>query len=192
LVSFLLQQSTTTITFPPENHKGEPDEAISVRFDPAWDECTSGVLAHRNTPETAKACQRAAMIADEYKAENRMVQRRMAYVYAATAFANIADWKSALPFADKAVMVVKQSHETGSGAEAAYETRSQIKAFSGDLTGAAPDADLADGFAREMVKQGLPYGGQQLKKDLIFHAELLRRSGQPDAANKLQNEADKL
>lgn len=192
LVSVLLaapitQSQTTTLHFPPPDHHGEPDENVSKRYDPLWEKCTAGVLGHKNDSETASSCKAAADVSSEFPEGSRVTERRMANVYAATAFANIGDLKSALPYADRAVQVVKQAHLGGSGAEAAYETRAQIKAFSGDLQGGDTDAIRADGFAREMAKQGL--GVDRLRKDLQFHAELLRRLGRPEEAQKKLDEA---
>jgi hypothetical protein len=192
LMTALLQQVPTTVTVGPPivDRHGDPQEATLNRFDPLWDKCTGGVLTHKNDAETASLCKQAADVANSLPSTGHYVERRMANVYAATAFANIADWKSALPYADHSVDVVAQGHIGGSGAEAAYETRSQIKAFSGDLQGAAPDADKADAFAREMVRTGSSTG--QLHKDLKFHAELLRRLNRPADAEKLAEEEAKL
>jgi hypothetical protein len=192
LIAALLQQTSTTVTVGPPtmDRRGDPEEAVLNRFDPLWDKCSSGVLAHKNDAETASLCKQAADVANSLPSTTHYTERRMVNVYAATAYANIADWKSALPYADHAVEVIEQGHVSGAGAEAAYETRSQIKAFSGDLQGAAPDADKADAFAREMVRGGLSTG--QLHKDLKFHAELLRRLNRQAEAQKLGDEEAKL
>jgi hypothetical protein len=190
LLASIQQARSTTITFPPDDHRGEVDAPISKRFDPLWEGCTESVLAHRNTKETVEVCKRAADTANEYAAHTRYDERRMSNVYAATAYANIGDFISALPYANRAVAVIEEGKITGSGAEAAYETRAQVKAFSGDLNGAEPDAQRADGFAHEMVRSGDSL--LQLKKDLTFHAELLRRLGRPEDAQAKQAEADKL
>lgn len=188
IVFALLTVQTQTVTVHlPSDHHGDPDESIYSRFDLQWEKCTVGVLGHKNDTETASSCRAAADVSNEFPADRHVVERRMANVYAATAFANVGDFKSALPYADRAVDVVKQAHVEGSGAEAAYETRAQIKAFSGDLKGGDADAILADDFAREMAKHGL--GANQLRKDLQFHAELLRRLGRPEEAQKKLAEA---
>jgi len=176
------QTATTTIHLSPPNHHGEPDESVSNRYDPLWEKCTAGVLAHKNDSETASFCKRAADVSNDFPPDSRVIERRAANVYAATAFGNIGDFKSALPYADRAVEVVKQAHVAGSGAEAAYMTRAQVKAFSGDLQGGDADATVAETFAREMAKNGL--GVNQLRKDLQFHGDLLRRLGRPEDAQK--------
>jgi len=190
--SVCLGQGTATVTvhLPPSDHRGEPDQAVMAQFDPLWDKCTAGVLGHLNNANTAANCKAAADSLSQLPADTRFTERRMANVYAATAFANIADFKAALPYASRAVDVVIASKQSGSGAESAYETRAQIRAFSGDLDAAEPDATAADEFAREMVKSGL--SSSQLRKDLLFHAELLRRLGRSDVSEKLSAEAAKL
>jgi hypothetical protein len=192
MVSFLLvvppaQSQSVTVHLPPPNHHGEPDEGVSSRYDPLWEKCTAGVLAHKNDAETASFCKAAADVSNDFPPESRVIERRAANVYAATAFGNMGDFKSALPYADRAVEVVKHAKVGGSGAEAAYMTRAQVKAFSGDLQGGDADAIIAEGFAREMVHQGL--GVDRLRKDLQFHAELLRRLGRPEDAQKKLAEA---
>jgi hypothetical protein len=181
------QTATTTIHLSPTNHHGEPDESVSNRYDPLWEKCTAGVLAHKNDSETASFCKGAADVSNDFPPDSRVIERRAANVYAATAFGNIGDFKSALPYADLAVEVVKAAHAGGSGAEAAYMTRAQVKAFAGDLQGGDADATIAEGFAREMIHQGS--GVDRLRKDLQFHADLLRRLGRPEDSQKKLAEA---
>ncbi len=78
-------------------------------------------------------------------------ERRRAYVYAATAYGNIRDLKTALHYADKAVEVIKLGHDDDSGSEAAYSLRGQIRAFSGDMSGGDKDMSLAEDFTGQEV-----------------------------------------
>lgn len=174
------------ITLPPTDHRGEPDAEIATRFDVPWEACTRGVIAQATDVSTANACKEAAAIADEFPADRRFVERRRAYVYAATAYGNIRDLQTALHYADKAVEVLKLGHDDDSGSEAAYSIRGQIRAFSGDMTGGDEDMSLAEDFCRRGKLSGA------LKRDLEFHAELLRRMNRPQDAQAKLDEAAKL
>ena len=97
---------SVSITFPPTDHRGEPDAEVATRFDIPWETCTAGVIAQATDVSTANACKEAAAIADEFPPDRRFAERRRAYVYAATAYGNIRDLQTALHYADKAVEVI--------------------------------------------------------------------------------------
>jgi TonB family protein len=177
---------SVSVTLPPTDHRGEPDAEVASRFDISWETCTRGVIAHATDASTANACKEAAAIADEFPPDRRFVERRRAYVYAATAYGNIRDLQTALHYADKAVEVTKFGHDDDSGREAAYSIRGQIRAFSGDTVGGDKDMSLAEDFCRRGKLSG------PLKQDLQFHAELLKRMNRPQEAQAKLDEADKL
>jgi protein TonB len=177
---------STIVTFPPRDNSGQPDAEIANRFDPVWEICTRGVIAHTTDIATAEACKNAASIADEFTLDSRAVERRRAYVYAATAFANVHDLETALRYAERAVEVLKLGHDDNSGSESAYSIRGQLRAFSGDLKGGDEDMSIAEDFCRK---------GQiswALKRDLQFHAELLNRMNRTREAQAKLDEAAKL
>jgi TonB family protein len=175
-----------TIALDPPDNKGQADEQIANRFEPLWDTCSAGVIAHKSTMDIAEACKNAAAVADEFAQDRRYVERRSVYVYAATAFANVRDLKSALPYAEKAVAVVMLGHDDDSGAEAAYSVRGQLRSFSGDLKGGDEDLSMAEEFAR---KGNISFA---LKRDLQFHAEVLTRMDRPKEGQAKLDEAAKL
>jgi TonB family protein len=140
---------TVEVNVGPPDNRVQPDEEVANRFEPVWDTCSRGVIAHTANVETADACKKAAAIADEFSADRRYIERRQSYVYAAIAFANVRDLKTALPYADKAVDVVRLGHDDSSGSEAAYSIRGQIRAFSGDMKGSDEDMSIAENFARK-------------------------------------------
>lgn len=177
---------SVSIMLPPTDHRGEPDAETATRFDIPWETCTRGVIAHATDISTANACKEAATIAAEFPPDRRFVERRRAYVYAATAYGNIHDLQTALHYADKAVEVTKLGHDDDSGNEAAYSLRGQIRAFSGDMTGGDKDMSLAEDFCRRGKLSGA------LKRDLQFHAELLKRMNRPQEAQAKLDEAAKL
>jgi TonB family protein len=177
---------TTTVNVGlPEDRDG-PDRAIAARFYPVWETCTGGVMTHKIDANTTTACQKAAAIADEFAPDSRYIERRGAYVYAATAFANKGDLQAALPYANKAVGVVKLGQDGASGSEAAYSTRGHIRAFLGDMEGGDADMTIAENFARKMENTFA------LKRDLQFHADLLNRMNRLQDVQVKLNEAAKL
>jgi TonB family protein len=177
---------SVSITLPSPDHRGEPDAEIATRFDGPWETCTRGVIARATDLGTAVACKEAAAIADEFPPDRRFIERRRAYVYAATANANIFDLQSALHYADKAVEVVKLGHDENAGNEAAYSIRGEIRALSGDLTGSDKDMSVAEDFCRKGQLSGA------LKRDLQFHGELLKSMSRPEEAQAKLDEAAKL
>ncbi|HEX7289275.1 MAG TPA: energy transducer TonB [Candidatus Angelobacter sp.] len=174
------------ITLKPTDHRGEPDAEISKRFDIPWETCIRGLMANANDVATANACKEAAAIADEFPPDRRFTERRRAYVYAATAYGNIRDLETALHYADKAVEVVKLGHDDHSGNEAAYSIRGEIRAFAGDLLGGDKDLSVAEDFCRKGQLS------RALKRDLQFHAELLKRMNRLQEAQVKLDEAAKL
>jgi TonB family protein len=177
---------STTVTFPPPDNRGQPDEEIADRFEPIWNTCSRGVIAHTSSTDVADACKRAAAIADEFPRDRRYIERREAYVYAAIAFANVRDLQAALTYGGKAVDVVKLGHDGNSGGEAAYSIRGQIRAYSGDMKGGDEDMSIAEDFGRKGSSPAV------LKRDLQFHADLLNRMNRQKEAQAKHDEAARL
>jgi len=174
---------STTVAFPPPDN---PDEEIANRFEPVWNTCSGGVIAHMSSTDVAEACKKAAAIAEEFPTDRRYIERREADVYAAIAFANVRDLQTALTYAGKAVDVVKLGHDGNSGGEAAYSISGQLRAYSGDMKGGDEDMSIAEDFGR---KGSSP---EVLKRDLQFHADLLNRMNRPKEAQAKLDEAAKL
>jgi TonB family protein len=176
---------SVTVTFPTPDHTGEADGETANRFEVPWEACTRGVIAHSTDANTADACKRAATIADQFPKDSRFVEKRRAYVYAATAYANVRDLETALHYADKAVEVVKLGNDDNSGDESAYSVRGEVRALSGDMSGGDTDLSVAEDYARKGQLTGA------LKQDLQFHAELLKRMNRLEEAQaKLAEAAD--
>lgn len=177
---------SVTVTLPTPDHAGEADADIANRFEIPWQVCTRGVIAHSVDTQTADACKQAAAIADQFSPEGRFIEKRSAYVYAATAYGNLRDLETALRYADKAVEIVRLGHDDNSGDEAAYSIRGEVRALSGDMPGGDKDLSTAEDYAREGHLTGV------LKRDLQFHAELLKQMNQPEEAQAKLDEAAKL
>jgi hypothetical protein len=91
-----------------------------------------------------------------------------------------------LRYANKAVEVVELGHDDNSGDEAAYSVRGEIRALSGDMNGGDRGLSVAEDYARRGQLTG------PLKRDLTFHAELLKRMNRPEESQAKLTEAANL
>lgn len=182
-----------------EQQASGPDAAIASKYFPLWNSCSQGLLAHKKDRETASVCQQAADIAQEFPPDRRFIEKRSADLYAATALANLGDLKNALGYAEKAVAEVQLGHDDDSGSEAAYSVRGVIRARLGDFAGADLDLSMAEkhgrkglAWAQKVAPSIVPEYQRALLRDLLSHAEVLKRMNRPQDAQKKLDEASKL
>lgn len=176
------------------------DEKIAAEFFPIDQECVKAVSSRADSAQQARLCSRAAEIAEKFSTQERFIERRSAFVYAATALRRNHQMKESLSFADKAVAVVAQGHDDGSGSSAAYSTRAQVLAEMGDLSHASEDLTKAEEFEREAITKMMPLDEAftkhqyvpELKAMLNFHAQILRAKGESAEADAKVAEAAKL
>ena len=130
--------------------------------------------------------------------DGNYVEKRSAFVYAATACASNRDLASALDWAKKAVEVVKLGHDDDSGSNAAYSTLGTIEGMMGNLT--ASDRDLTE--AEDFSRKGIAWVEREAPslrieyvrpflRDLQFHARVLQALNRPSEAQKKLDEAAK-
>ncbi len=124
--------------------------------------------------------------------------RRSAFVYAATAYGDVGDFNGGLPWAEKAVEVVKLGNDNNSGSSAAYATKGSIEAYLGDFSSADRDLAMAEDFSRkaaESARQSQSESGnyyeRDLAKNLHLQAKVLQALGRHDEAQKKLDEAAK-
>src|SRR6185437_4879488 len=110
-----------------ENAAKGPDNELNSKFDDADSTCKRSVLSRQFNDATVSACKGAAELAEQLPMDDNYVAKRSAFIYAATAYGDVADFRSALPWAKKAVEVVALGHDDDSGTEAAYSTRGTIE-----------------------------------------------------------------
>jgi TonB family protein len=176
------------------------DDSISMDYVKREQACHQAVFSHADTAQQAKACRTVADLAEQFRPSGHFITRRGAYVFAATAYLNDNQLKIALDYADKAVKVVQQGHDDGSGSNAAYYIRGQIEAALGDLRAADRDLDTAEDFERAAIEKMMPMDAEftkhqyvpTLKGLLTFHARLLTAMGKPTEAQVKSEEASKL
>ena len=138
------------------------------------------------------------MLAEILPTDGNYMARRSAFVYAATAYGDIGDFKSALPWAEKAVEVVKLGHDGNSGSSAAYATRGSVEGYLGDFSAADRDLTMAKDLDRKAVESARQsqtengnYYERDLAKNLQLHAKVLEAMGRSDEAQKKLDEAAK-
>lgn len=182
---------TVTVHILSDNAASGPDEKLKKEFASADDACKKGVLSQQFNDATVSACKNAAELAEKLQTDGNYVAKRSAFVYAATAYGDTKAFRDALPWANKAVQVVKLGHDDNSGNSAAYSIRGQVEAFLGDLDAADRDLTAAEDYGRKAI----PVQGNRrrnlLAEDLRFHAKVLQALGRAEEASKKLDEAAK-
>jgi TonB family protein len=181
---------------PPAN---PDDQEIGKRYFPAFEACQNA-LRDPDTKSAAASCSASAEIAATFSDQERFIERRSAYVYAASANLRDKQFDHALFYAEKAVTVVLQGHDDGSGSNAAYSVRAQAEAAIGNLTGADADLTTAENFERKAIQNLVKDAPQlveheytpTLKNQLLFHARVLDALKNPSEADAKRQEAAKL
>jgi TonB family protein len=176
------------------------DEKIASTFFPLDDACHRTVAGNGDTAQQADACKKAADVAEEFSVSARFIERRSAFVYASTALRRNHQLQEALRYASKAVAVVEQGHDDGSGSSAAYGVKAQAEAELGDLPTADRDLTKAEDFERiaieNMSKMDLAFVQHAyiptLRGLLRYHAQVLLATGNTAAAEAKTSEAEKL
>ena len=154
------------------------------------------LIADRAEPaEQATACREAAVKAEEFKQGTRFIERRSAFVYAATALLRNKQMEDAIAYGTKAVDVVKEGHDDGSGSSAAYAVKGEAEALHGDLQAADANLQEAEKFQRAAIdKMESPAMQanykQSLKQLLGFRSQVLDALGRTAEAEKLAAEAN--
>jgi hypothetical protein len=126
------------------------------------------------------------------------VAKRSAFVYAATAYGDVGDLQSALPWAAKAVQIVGLGHDDDSGSNAAFSVKGTVEGLLGDLPSADRDLAAAEEFSRKGIAHAEKEAPNQREeyvrpyvRDLRFHAKVLDALNRPDDAQKKLDEAAK-
>jgi TonB family protein len=186
---------TTTLKVKSENAASGPD---SDQFNEVDSACKKGILSKQFNEVTVSACKQAAMQAEKLQSDGNYVAKRSAFVYAATAYADVGDFKSALPWAVKAVETVELGHDDDSGSNAAYSTKGTLEGLLGELPAADHDLGTAEDFSRKGIawveKEAPSLRAEYVRpfiRDLEFHAKVLQALNHPEEAQKKLDEAAK-
>lgn len=175
------------------------DPKTEQQFQEHDDACKDGILSKEFNDLTVSECRQTAMLADDLPMEGNYVAKRFAYVYAASAYADIGDFKGALPWAVKAVDVIKLGHDSDSGSSAAYEIKGLIEGNLEDLLAADRDLAAAEDYERKGILDTekdspnvIENYRRVLARDLRYHAKVLQGLNRPGEAQKMLDEADQL
>jgi len=181
--------------------KGGPtpqEEEIARRYFPLSDQCRKAVSAKTDYPAAAAVCKQAAETANEFAPDVRFIERRSAFVYAATASANNRDLTSALAWAVKAMEVAKLGHDDDSGNNAVYSTKGTVEGMMGNLAASDQDLTVAEDYERKGIAhmeidspEMAKYYASVLAQDLRSHAQVLKGLNRPDEAQEKLDEAAK-
>ena len=196
-----VQTSTTvTVKFDLPAPINPNDEQISRRFFPLDQACIKAVSSNIDPDQQADACKQAAEVAQTFSDQERFIERRGAFVYASTALRRDKQLGAALDYANKAVSVVKQGHDDGSGSSAAYGVRAQAEAQLGDLADASDDLNKAEDFERQAIAKIGEMNADFVKRQYVpvlkgllnFHAQVLSALGKTVDSEAKADEAGKL
>jgi len=188
----------TTIDFKLPVQSRDDEKTASAYF-PAAEKCRDA-LRKPDTSAGVTPCTKAAEIASNFPDQTRFIERRSAYVYAASALFRDKQFQPAMLYAQKAVDVVLQGHDDGSGSNAAYALRAQCNAGLGNLPAADADLTTAENFLRSAI-QGLSKDAPDLVKheyvpalrnELLLHAKVLDALKNTSSAEEKRKEAEKL
>lgn len=179
---------------------GRSDEEVAAEFFPLSKACAKAVSSNAPNEAQAAACRKAADVADQFSPQERFLERRSAFIYAAAALHRNKQNQASLLYADKAVAVGKQGHDDYSGAGAAYGVRAQAKARLGDLAGASEDLTKAEALERSAIQSMLAIIGMPrtrgdlpvLEGMLRLHAQIFTMLGKPEEAALKTREAEKV
>ncbi len=184
--------ATTMVTVKFNMNDAREQPEIS-RFEGRLAECSKAVRENANTQDAIAACGQAASLADSLSGPIYS-DRRMAYIYYATALLRGQHAKEAAAVADKGINLMGQYHDNSS---AVYAVAGQAKAVSGDFSGA--DRDLEHAEVSERKELDTPVGRAErsiymgtLKSLLKLHAQVLTALGKPADAQKKIDEANTL
>jgi len=179
-------------------HPSPDDEQIAERYFPLFDQCAKAIRSRTDFAGAASICNQAAETAEKFGPEVRFIEKRSAFVYAATANANARDLNTALSWSTKAVAVVKLGHDDDSGSGAAFSTKGTVEGMLGDLQNSDQDLAIAEDFERKGVAWAEKEAPgirkeytRSLVRDLQFHAKVLQVMNRPQEAQEKLKEAAK-
>jgi TonB family protein len=132
-------------------HPAADDEQVADQYFPLFDQCNKAISSRADAKNAEDLCNKAGETAEKFGSEVRFIEKRSAFVYAATACASNRDLPNALAWARKAVEVVKLGHDNNSGSSAAYSIKGMIEGMTGDLTALDTDLAAAEDFGRKGI-----------------------------------------
>jgi TonB family protein len=189
---------TLTVRVRGEESASGPDEELNNKFDDALEACKKGIMSRQMNDAVASLCKNSAMLAEKLPTDWNYLPKRSAYDAAASAYSAIRDYKDALPWAEKAVEVVKLGHDHDFGSSEAYYVRGAVEAYLHDFPSAEYDLTIAEDFGRKAITRTVNEGPglhaehvRFLVGDLRFHAKVLQALGRTDEAQKKLDEAAK-
>jgi len=194
------RSQTITVQVKSETSIQGVDPKTEQQFQEHDDACKHGVFSKEFNDATVSSCRQAAELADQLPPNGNDYAKRSAFVYAATAFGDVKDFQQGLPWAVKAVEVVKLGHDSESGSHDAYSIKGQIEGFLGDFLASDRDLTFAEDSIRKLVIRDSkePQDSKNVSRinrfieDLTFHAKVLQQLSRFGEAQKKLDEAAQL
>lgn len=185
--------ATTIVTINYNLYSNAPEGEATMRLEQHLGECSTTLRENAKPQDAIAACRKAASAADSLTGRDYS-NRRMAYIYYATALLRGQQTKEAVAVGERAIVLVRQYHDNSS---AAYAVTGQAKALSGDLAGADIDLEAAESSERKALETPIGRGERSmytstLKSLLTLHAQVLTALGKPADAQKKLDQAGTL
>lgn len=192
------QSSSAKITILQVKRVGT-DDKVADRFFEARKKCDAEMKEKKPVEATAKTCKDAADIAEQLTPDGHYIDKRFAFIAAATALKNAGDLNEALVYATKAVNVTRLGHDLDAGSSEAYATRGSIEFLLGDLSAADQDLTQSENYGRKAIawaQKEAPIDIESYKgmlgQELRFHSNVsIDMNHRAEAKNELA-EASKL
>jgi tetratricopeptide (TPR) repeat protein len=175
------------------------EEEIAQRYFAIDDDCIH--LTNTTGSDKAKAadtCKKLAEIAEEFPADQRFIEKRSAFVYAATSLMYENRLKEALHYANRAVEIVELGHDDNSGSGAAYYIRGFVEARLSDYTDADKDLTHAEEFNQKAIAWAEKEKFEHLNSyysgyawTLRIHGKVFEVTGRSEESQEKYAEADK-
>lgn len=173
------------------------DKKVAATNFPLLEICSRSLANPSDPAKAAQACKAAADEAEKFPPGHHFKERRIAFVYAATAFTRIGQNKQAISYEDRAVALAQQGYGDFATAAADYGSRAQSRALIGDFVGAERDVVIAEDAQRKALDTPIGRDAHTayveiLRKLMKLHAQLLRDLGRNAEAKAKLDEAAKL
>jgi hypothetical protein len=155
------------------------DDKVADKLFDARRECDVEMGEKKRDEATAQTCKHAADIAEQLTPDGHYIDKRFAFITAATALLNAEDLNEAFVYATKAVNVTRLGHDLDAGSSEAYATRGSIEFLAGDLAAADQDLTQSEGcgrkaiaWARKEATNGIESYKGMLGQELRIHSKV--------------------
>lgn len=195
----VVSEKSKTVVIKSAVPAGSPEDEATAKFNALWKQCSQAVIHHTEDNQTVLVCKQAADLAGTFPPDKLYLERRSAFVYAATVFTNAGDFKDGQIYAEKAVAAVQLDRKNEPGNGEVYSTLGHIQAMQGNFADADKNLTMAEDYdrksiawAKKKMTTAVPGYVAAFQADLRFHALILTDMKRKHEAKKKLEEAEQL